>query len=188
MRPFFLSLLTLSLMLPSASLAAEDAIYRAVYGPTEMADATEACFYVRVEADADVQTALDELATALSRFMFDGLVLSVRIEEEFDDQIAVVSLEEEDAWRDAYAQFEEALVAGEDPEIPSVPGIPSWRQDYFQGSTGGQLTSMTLRRTFMQEAVDEPWVDAVRFEYEGLPIGDEWDHLALSDTYERRPR
>ena len=63
----------------------------------------------------------------------------------------------------------------------------TWRYLYFQGSTGGQFTSYSLRMTFLQPGYSGEWIDAVRFYYEGQPIREgDWTHLSLSGVINRR--
>lgn len=172
-------------LLLTAAFADTDAIvFRPVYGPTLEADGVQICFHVRVPTD-DLQCALDRLGDALSRFMFDRLPLAVRLEDEPGVRVAVVSLAETEAWRQALAEYDAAWAAGEEAAFPHLPGQSSWRARFFQGSTGGELTSRTLRQTFLQPDTEGPWVDAVRFEYESSPMTADWDHVTLSGTFYR---
>lgn len=52
---------------------------------------------------------------------------------------------------------------------PNVPGT-KWSQSFFQGSTGGEMTSTALIETFLQRDYDGEWIDGVKFLYEGGDI------------------
>ncbi|MCB2291425.1 hypothetical protein LGK97_16990 [Clostridium sp. CS001] len=41
----------------------------------------------------------------------------------------------------------------------------TWARKYFQGSTGGKVTSVTLIETMLQKEHKEQWIDGVRFLY-----------------------
>lgn len=63
----------------------------------------------------------------------------------------------------------------------------SWRGIYFQGSSGGGSTTVTLIKTFLQENYKGEWIDGVEFYYEGKPIVEnEWAHIFLSGTIYRK--
>ena len=51
----------------------------------------------------------------------------------------------------------------------------SWATYYFQGSTGGVLTSIKLVETFLQRDYRGPWIDGVQFLYEGNQI--DFEHV-----------
>ena len=138
-----------------------------IYGPDRDAMNLEINFYVRIPEKLPVIEKLKILADKLSRFKFDLPIEVLRIEEQNNKKIAVVNLlEHEDA--DESSQM-------------------TWSSVYFQGSTGGLFTSMSLRKTFLQEDFDGEWIDGVEFYYEGEPIlKDDWDHISLSGTIYRK--
>ncbi|MDQ2087579.1 hypothetical protein RBH29_14195 [Herbivorax sp. ANBcel31] len=41
----------------------------------------------------------------------------------------------------------------------------SWKSHYFQGTTGGRETSVTLIETFLQRDYSGEWIDGVSFLY-----------------------
>lgn len=54
-------------------------------------------------------------------------------------------------------------------------GAPSWVYDYFQGSTGGQVTETALVETFLQREYGGVWIDGVHFTLDGESI--QYDHV-----------
>ena len=59
----------------------------------------------------------------------------------------------------------------------------SW-YDFFQGSSGGQQTTIILIESTLQKQYKGDWIDAVVFFYQGELIG-EWDHINLSGQIKR---
>ena len=49
-------------------------------------------------------------------------------------------------------------------------GEKSWVYDYFQGSTGGLMTSIALSETFLQKEYSGTWIDGVQFLLDGEKI------------------
>lgn len=70
-------------------------------------------------------------------------------------------------------------------ELSDTTMTPSWRGQYFQGSTGGEMTAHTLTRTLLQPTYSGDWVDGVEFFYEGEPFGRDWDHIYIGGTHLR---
>lgn len=141
-----------------------DVVYLPVYGPDDEWMEPEINFHVAVPVGESLIGQLRILADRLSRFRFEGHPIEVlRIEESRDQRIAVVDLRE-----------------------PEYEGATTWQHGFFQGSTGGQFTTMTLTRTFLQPEYDGEWIDAVEFLYQGEPIEEgDWDHTALYGTITR---
>jgi len=54
-------------------------------------------------------------------------------------------------------------------------GAPSWVYDYFQGSTGGQVSETALVETFLQREYGGVWIDGVHFTLDGESI--QYDHV-----------
>lgn len=54
-------------------------------------------------------------------------------------------------------------------------GAPSWVYDYFQGSTGGQVSETALVETFLQREYGGVWIDGVNFTLDGESI--QYDHV-----------
>ena len=109
---------------------------------------------VRVEKEAEIDTILEALVKGLSEKVFILPMTYEGIEMIFGQKIAVVNLHES---------------GDENPPV-------SWRTGYFQGSTGGVVTSVSLQETMLQRDYDGDWVDGVKFLYEGEPI--EFEHVS----------
>jgi len=56
--------------------------------------------------------------------------------------------------------------------------------DFFQGSMGGEQTTIILIESILQKQYKGDWVDAVEFYYQNEKIG-EWDHTSLSGIIKR---
>ena len=54
-------------------------------------------------------------------------------------------------------------------------GEKSWVYDYFQGSTGGLMTSIALSETFLQKEYSGIWIDGVQFLLDGETI--DFEHV-----------
>ena len=61
----------------------------------------------------------------------------------------------------------------EDPGFDGPGSLPSYQSwyDYFQGSHGGQHTTILLRENILQKDYQGPWIDGVVFFYQGDSIG-----------------
>lgn len=135
-----------------------------VYGANNGTTDEEINFYVAIPNNLPLLGKLQQLADRLSRFEFRYLPINVlRIENHNGKKIAIIELNE---IGDSY---------------PS-----SWRGLYFQGSTGGHFTTITLIKTFLQEDYKGDWIDGVEFYYEREPISDDWDHISLNGIMYRR--
>ncbi|MGV8146760.1 MAG: hypothetical protein ACLKAK_12520 [Alkaliphilus sp.] len=63
-----------------------------------------------------------------------------------------------------------------------------WASDFFQGTTGGTITTRTLVESFLQKDSNlESWIDGVKFTYNG-ERHNEFDHVygLFSDVFYRR--
>jgi hypothetical protein len=140
--------------------------YLPIYGFDSEAMNIEVNFYVKILKDEPLIDKLKILADKLSGFIFKLPIEVLRIEERKGKKIAVINLRE--------------------GEYPSEYLQISWKGLYFQGSTGGYFTTITLRKTFLQDSYRDDWIDGVEFYYEGEPIkkGD-WNHISLSGTINR---
>lgn len=134
-----------------------------VYGPDREAMNAEINFHVRIPKNLPVIEKLKILADKLSRFKFGLPIEILRVEEQKDRKIAVINLLEH--------------------KETDINSELTWRSVYFQGSTGGFFTTVTLTKTFLQEIYEGKWIDGVEFCYEGEPISEgDWDHISLSGT------
>ena len=59
----------------------------------------------------------------------------------------------------------------------------SW-YDFFQGSSGGEHTTIILTESIFQRQYYGDWIDEVEFYYQDEKMG-EWDHISLSGIIKR---
>lgn len=108
---------------------------------------------VRVKEDLSLDEKLTELTAALSKKVFKLPMVYKGIEDVFGQSIAVIDLMESDK------------------EAAEV----SWSGLYFQGSTGGMVTSVSLTESILQNDYLGAWVDGVKFLYEGKKV--DFEHV-----------
>lgn len=156
--PTVLMILILSTMVFGVYLSKSDQLTFSVYTANSDTYEREKVKDVRLKKDAGLEEILEVLVKGLSDNVFKLPMTYEGIQIIFDQRIAVVNLHES-------------------PEDKSVeyPDI-SWRTGYFQGSTGGAVTSISLEETMLQKDYDGDWVDGVKFLYEGEPI--EYEHVS----------
>jgi hypothetical protein len=69
-------------------------------------------------------------------------------------------------------------------KIPDSLGkYKSW-YDFFQGSAGGQHTTIVLTESILQREFKGDWINEIVFYYQNEKIG-EYDHISLSGTIKR---
>jgi hypothetical protein len=132
--------------------------YLRIYTLDEISYKEYVRLYVRPPNYLNVKQRLDYLAGLISQSEFRGLPIEISDIENRDDlDIIRINLKE-------IGDFKS----------------PSWRYGYFQGSCGGQITSHTLKESFLQRDYKGEWIDGVEFHYEGRPMADgDWDHVCL---------
>lgn len=163
---FFSIILILSTMLYAIQLIKPDQLTFPIYTADSDTYEREKVTDIRVDKDAEIDDILTALVKGLSEKVFKLPMTYEGIQIVFGQKIAVVNLHESP---------EDKVV-----EYPAV----SWRTGYFQGSTGGAVTSVSLVETILQREYDGDWVDGVKFFYEGKPI--EFEHVAgLSGAHYR---
>jgi hypothetical protein len=109
-------------------------------------------FYIKVPNDMPLKEKLDNVSKILSEQYFNNLPIEVlRIEELDGKKIVVINLEESKE-NQGVTDFEK--LTGR-----------TWATGFFQGSTGGTITSTTLVETFLQRESKDVWVDGVKFLY-----------------------
>ncbi|MEO0079317.1 MAG: hypothetical protein ABIK44_01390 [candidate division WOR-3 bacterium] len=135
-----------------------------VYGSDEGALHEEVNFYLAIPESLSLREKLEFLIARVSKYRFRGLPLRlVRLDDRQGKKIAVIDLEE--------PEFREGL---------------SWGGSYFQGTTGGHFTYVSLVKTFLQNDYPGEWIDGVQFLYRGKPFEEnDWDHINLSGTFYR---
>jgi hypothetical protein len=136
-------------------------IYLPIYGLDNDHIMEEIRFYFRVPKRQPLVMKVACLAERLSSVAYGGLPIEVfPFAEQDGKQIARINLKES-------------------------PGGRSWSAGYFQGSTGGWATTVTLKQSFLQPEYTGEWVDGVQFYYEGKPMSGEWDHINLNGVFFR---
>lgn len=131
--------------------------YLPVYGADAEAMEVEERAYAKIEAGSSPQEALQTLADTLSATVFGRAPIQVAgwVTEDDGAEYAVIDLREPEHGR-------------------------GWAELYFQGSTGGSMTTYSLQRTLSQCVGPEP--HGLIFHYEGEPIEPhDWDHIGLHE-------
>ncbi|MCD4711660.1 MAG: hypothetical protein K8R73_00110 [Clostridiales bacterium] len=108
---------------------------------------------VRVESTASVEDRLLAITKGLSDQIFKLPMELLEIREIFNQKIAIVNV----------------------METRDSPDLYPWNTGYFQGSTGGAITSITLVESYLQNGYEGEWIDGVKFLYEGETI--EFEHV-----------
>jgi len=108
----------------------------------------EILFYTSLPKDLSLEEQLNLVGNKLSQYCFEGLPIDlIEIKEIGKKKIAVFNLKESD-------KNEGKL----------------WTTSYFQGSSGGGLTSTQLIETFLQRDYWGKWINGVEFLYENNKI------------------
>ncbi|MBN2376911.1 MAG: hypothetical protein JXD22_10945 [Sedimentisphaerales bacterium] len=133
-----------------------------VYGYDRNLLHEEINYYVNIPNSIPLLDKLKMLADGISRFQFHSLEINVlRIDFPQGKKIAIINLQE-----------------------PEHMNSYSWVSSCFQGSTGGSATKFILVESFLQTDYKGPWVDGVKFLYNGKKIApDQWDHIDLSESF-----
>lgn len=134
--------------------------------------AKEAHFGTYIADDLPLKDKLGTLAKTLSEVYFSNLPIEVlEITEVDGKKVAVINLKES----------EENQKVTDNLEFKGQ----SWSRNYFQGSTGGNITSVELIETFLQKDYKGQWVDGVKFLYNNKNIN--FDHVpGLSEVSYRK--
>lgn len=131
----------------------------------------ESYLWIYIDEKSPVKDKLDILSKALSKVYFGNLPIEVSgVKNINGKKIAVVNLKESE----------------ENQKIKETVNFKgtSWASNYFQGSTGGNVTSTSLIETMLQRDYNGTWIDGVTFLYNGKKI--EFEHVPdLSDTIYR---
>jgi len=144
-----------------------------IYSANINSYAKEIHFGTYISENLSQKNKLEALAKALSEIQFNKLPIEVSEIVEIDGKkIAVINLSE----------------SVENQKISDVSKFKgnSWATGYFQGSTGGTITSVSLIETFLQKDYSGQWIDGVKFLYNNLKI-DRFQHVeALNKTSYRK--
>jgi len=142
------------------------AAYLPIYGIDLYTVKEQINFYVHIPDTLSLNDRMRLLADRISRLVFRGLPIEIlSITEREGKRIARINLGEDSCFR-SKALYNTSY---------------SWYSGYFQGSTGGYETEVTLRKSFLQRDLKGEWIDGIEFYYEGEPMkGDnDWDHVHL---------
>lgn len=124
-----------------------------IYGTDENTYEREVLKEVSIEDDLSLEERLEVIADNISQEQFEGLGIELsKIEEEDGKKIGVINLTEKPNDTDA-----------------------SWLEGYFQGSTGGIVTTVALEESFLQKEYNGEWIDGVRFLYNDEKL--QFDHV-----------
>jgi hypothetical protein len=128
-----------------------------VYGIDDETWKTKIDYYLRIPKNISLEEKLKYYADRLSKIRFRGNPIEIlSIDNHGSKLIGIINLREPE---DKKSYF--------------------WRTGYFQGSSGGTMTTYTLIFSFLQRYYKGEWVDGVEFYYEGKPITNKWDHINL---------
>jgi len=86
--------------------------------------------------------------------------------------------------RKGYKSLKVNLLENSGFKIPDSLGKSKSWYDFFQGSSGGQHTTIVLTESILQREFMGDWINEVEFYYQNEKIG-EWDHISLSGTVKR---
>jgi len=145
-----------------------------IYTPNEGVTAIEKAMSVSFSGELSQEVQLQQLAEVLSRYEFCALPIEV---VGIDTNIATLNLREH-PWNEN---------GNLGTAYPGCAGN-SWQRNYFQGSTGGYVTSTVLARSFLQPDYTGSWIEGVQFLYEGTPIDSntaQFQHMSLNGIITR---
>ncbi len=118
---------------------------------------------IDIQNDLDLKGKLNTIAEALSKSCFQGLPIDVLEVKNIDGKgVAVINLKE----------------SKENEGITNRSKLKgnTWANNQFQGSAGGNITSVALIETFLQKEYDGKWIDGVQFLYNNGTIKD-FEHV-----------
>ncbi len=125
----------------------EESVFN-IYGANIETYQVEILKEITIKDNYSLEQRLEVIAQELSEIQFGGIGIEVtKIEDRDGKKIATINLTE-----------------------VSNPEDKSWETDYFQGSTGGIITSTSLQESFLQKDYQGEWIDGVTFLYEGQQI------------------
>jgi len=125
--------------------------------------------YVTIQQDNDLLKIVNVLLDSISKNSFHNLKIdALRIEEKDNEvKLLIINLSENEKFI-----------------IPDSLGHYRTWYDFFQGSMGGEITSIILKESILQRNYQGNWIDGMEVYYQNEPIG-EWDHIQLSGTIMR---
>ena len=131
----------------------------------------EVHFGTYIAENLSLKNKLEALSKTLSEAYFDKLPIEVlEITQDNGKKTAVINLKE--------SEENQKII-----DILQFKG-QSWARNYFQGSTGGTMTSICLIETFLQKDYEGQWIDGVKFLYNNKVIN--FDHVPSLDEVSYR--
>lgn len=144
---------------PNDEIIVEEEEELPVFGAEEDGTMTQV-FSVVVKTDEPLLNKMQILGDALSAEVFEGLSMDI---------LDITTVDGKD------------ILHVDLKEGSGAVGEKSWIFDYFQGSTGGQMTETALLETFLQREYGGLWIDGVKITLDGETI--QFDHVpTLADT------
>lgn len=122
--------------------------------------------YIKIKTGPDLLKTVNILLDSISKNSFHNLKIdAIRIEEKNNgSKLLIVN-----------------LLENEDFIIPDSLGNYRTWYDFFQGSMGGEVTSIILKESVLQRNFKGEWIDEMQVYYQNEPIG-QWDHIQLNGT------
>ena len=122
--------------------------------------------YIRIKDDDDLLKTVNVLLDSISKNSFNDLKIdAIRIEEkENGSKLLIIN-----------------LLENENFKIPDSLGQYRTWYDFFQGTMGGEVTSIILKESILQRNYKGEWIDEMQVYYQNEPIG-QWDHIQLDGT------
>lgn len=122
--------------------------------------------YIKIKNDHDLLKTVNILLDSISKNSFHNLKIdALRIEEKYDSsKLLIIN-----------------LLENENFTIPDSLGHYRTWYDFFQGTMGGEVTSIILKESILQRNYKGEWIDEMQVYYQNEPIG-QWDHIQLNGT------
>jgi len=149
----------------------------ALYATSEIKDSVNNSFklvpivdhYITIPNNYDLLKTIKVLIDSISRNSFNNQRIEILRAEEKDNgsMLLVINLLENDNFI-----------------IPDSLGHYRTWYDFFQGTMGGEVTSIVLKESILQRNYKGRWIDELQVYYQNEPIG-EWDHIQLSGSIMR---
>jgi hypothetical protein len=125
--------------------------------------------FISIPANQSLDNKVNSLLDSISKNSFNNL----RIES-----LGITEI------RKGYKSLNVNLLENSGFKIPDSLGkYKSW-YDFFQGSSGGQHTTIVLTESILQREFEGDWINEIEFYYQNEKIG-EWDHISLSGIIKR---
>ena len=139
--------------------------------PTIVHSMTVVDQYISIEKQKSISEKVNILLQTLSSSYFDHTELELlETNKNCGYSILKINLKEDESFADS-----------------SIYSTYSQWYRYFQGSTGGNHTAVTLKETLLQRFQKEDWVDGIIFYWNNKPYPPESNHTKLYGLFMRIP-